>query len=41
MWAQMWDNIYSLVVPYPKKASVDVTDQMKQLVNFYLLFYFY
>ena len=34
MWAQMWDNIYSLVVPYPKKASVDVTDQMKQQVNY-------
>ena len=33
MWAQMWDNFYSLVVPYPTKASVDVTEQMKQQVN--------
>jgi peptidyl-dipeptidase A len=32
MWAQSWENIYPLVVPFPKKASIDVTEQMKQQV---------
>ncbi|XP_059351358.1 angiotensin-converting enzyme-like [Daphnia carinata] len=30
MWAQSWENIYSLVVPFPEKASIDVTEQMKE-----------
>lgn len=30
MWAQSWENIYSLVVPFPEKTSIDVTEQMKQ-----------
>uniref|UniRef100_A0A1B6C745 Angiotensin-converting enzyme n=1 Tax=Clastoptera arizonana TaxID=38151 RepID=A0A1B6C745_9HEMI len=30
MWAQSWNNIYNLTVPYPGKQSVDVTPQMKQ-----------
>ncbi|MDI3290727.1 M2 family metallopeptidase [Polyangium sp. 15x6] len=25
MWAQDWSNIYDLVTPYPKEASIDVT----------------
>jgi len=29
MWAQTWDNVYSLTVPFPGKTSVDVTEQMK------------
>lgn len=33
MWAQSWENIYSLVVPFPEKASIDVTEQMKQQVR--------
>lgn len=32
MWAQSWENIYSLVVPFPEKPSIDVTEQMKQQV---------
>ena len=32
MWAQSWENIYSLVVPFPEKASIDVTEQMIQQV---------
>ncbi|ESO94196.1 hypothetical protein LOTGIDRAFT_215685 [Lottia gigantea] len=30
MWAQTWNNIYSLVIPYPNKPSVDVTDALKE-----------
>jgi len=29
MWAQSWDNIYDLMVPYPHRSSVDVTPTMK------------
>lgn len=32
MWGQSWEHIYSLLVPYPDKASIDVTNQMKKLV---------
>jgi hypothetical protein len=32
MWAQSWEHIYPLVVPFPEKASIDVTEQMKQQV---------
>lgn len=32
MWSQSWANVYSLMIPYPDKASVDVTEQMKQQV---------
>jgi len=28
MWAQSWENVYSLAVPFPNKTSVDVTEQM-------------
>jgi peptidyl-dipeptidase A len=30
MWAQEWGNIYSLVEPYPKEASLDVTKAMEK-----------
>ncbi len=32
MWAQSWGNVYSLMVPYPKKSSIDVTEQLNQQV---------
>ncbi|EDV25300.1 uncharacterized protein TRIADDRAFT_37492 [Trichoplax adhaerens] len=28
MWAQSWINIYDMLVPYPKKQILDVTDEM-------------
>ncbi|XP_076456252.1 uncharacterized protein LOC143290570 isoform X2 [Babylonia areolata] len=28
MWAQEWNNIYDLLVPFPDKENVDVTDEM-------------
>ncbi|XP_061410805.1 angiotensin-converting enzyme-like [Lethenteron reissneri] len=28
MWSQQWNNIFDMVVPYPGKTSVDVTDTM-------------
>ncbi|KAM6368808.1 angiotensin-converting enzyme [Pluvialis apricaria] len=30
MWAQQWNNIYDLMVPYPEKPNVDVTSTMVQ-----------
>ncbi|HVE83744.1 MAG TPA: M2 family metallopeptidase [Myxococcales bacterium] len=30
MWAQGWQNIYSLVEPYPGQANLDVTAALKQ-----------
>ena len=33
MWAQSWEEIYDLVIPYPGKSSVDVTDAMKSQVS--------
>ena len=33
MWAQTWENIYSLTVPFPDKTSVDVTEEMKAQVR--------
>jgi len=29
MWAQQWDGVYQMTVPYPGKVSVDVTPTMK------------
>uniref|UniRef100_A0A915K016 Angiotensin-converting enzyme n=1 Tax=Romanomermis culicivorax TaxID=13658 RepID=A0A915K016_ROMCU len=29
MWAQEWVNLMDVLVPYPKKSRIDVTDQMK------------
>eukprot|EP00061_Rhincodon_typus_P011499 g36554.t1 len=28
MWAQQWNNIYDLVIPFPGKGNIDVTDVM-------------
>ncbi|XP_071484071.1 angiotensin-converting enzyme-like [Diadema antillarum] len=30
MWGRFWDNIYNLVVPYPDRPNIDVTDTMNQ-----------
>ncbi|XP_009867587.1 PREDICTED: angiotensin-converting enzyme [Apaloderma vittatum] len=30
MWAQQWNNIYDLMVPYPEKPNIDVTNTMVQ-----------
>nr|XP_036852820.1 angiotensin-converting enzyme-like [Manis javanica] len=30
MWAQSWDNIYDMVVPFPDKPNLDVTSTMVQ-----------
>lgn len=30
MWAQQWDNIYEILVPYPEIASIDVTTAMRE-----------
>ncbi|XP_061223897.1 angiotensin-converting enzyme [Neopsephotus bourkii] len=30
MWAQQWNNIYDLMVPYPDKPNLDVTSTMVQ-----------
>ncbi|XP_054620316.1 angiotensin-converting enzyme isoform X2 [Dunckerocampus dactyliophorus] len=28
MWAQTWNNIYGLMIPFPDKPNLDVTDEM-------------
>ncbi|XP_072105103.1 angiotensin-converting enzyme isoform X2 [Mobula birostris] len=28
MWAQQWNNIYNLMLPFPNKPNIDVTDMM-------------
>ncbi|XP_072417140.1 angiotensin-converting enzyme isoform X2 [Chiloscyllium punctatum] len=28
MWAQKWNNIYDLMIPFPSKGNIDVTDAM-------------
>lgn len=33
MWAQSWDNIYDMVVPFPDKPSLDITSTMVQKVR--------
>lgn len=33
MWAQSWNNIYDMVVPFPGKPSLDVTSAMVQKVS--------
>lgn len=33
MWAQSWDNIYDMVVPFPDKPNLDVTSTMVQKVS--------
>lgn len=33
MWAQSWDNLYDMVVPFPNKPSLDVTSTMVKKVS--------
>jgi len=33
MWAQSWQDIYDLVVPYPDKENIDVTPVLQAKVN--------
>ncbi|XP_070846561.1 angiotensin-converting enzyme [Chaetodon trifascialis] len=28
MWAQTWNNIYDMMIPFPEKPNLDVTDRM-------------
>uniref|UniRef100_A0A8C5GLA4 Angiotensin-converting enzyme n=1 Tax=Gouania willdenowi TaxID=441366 RepID=A0A8C5GLA4_GOUWI len=30
MWAQTWNNIYDMMIPFPDKPSMDVTNEMNQ-----------
>nr|XP_034299426.1 uncharacterized protein LOC117680950 isoform X1 [Crassostrea gigas] len=30
MWAQQWNNIYDLVIPYKNKAKIDITPVLKE-----------
>ncbi|KAM4622364.1 angiotensin-converting enzyme [Discoglossus pictus] len=30
MWAQQWNNIYDMMIPFPDKTNVDVTNAMRQ-----------
>lgn len=34
MWAQQWNNIYDLVIPYKNKAKIDITPVLKEKVGF-------
>lgn len=33
MWAQSWENVYNMVVPFPDKPNLDVTSAMVQKVS--------
>lgn len=33
MWAQTWNNIYDMMIPYPNKTNMDVTDKMVKDVS--------
>lgn len=33
MWAQSWESIYDMVVPFPDKPNLDVTSTMVQKVS--------
>ena len=39
MWSQSWSNIYDLLTPYPNAVSVDITQRMKDIVSFLILFH--
>ncbi|KAG7256896.1 hypothetical protein CRUP_021058 [Coryphaenoides rupestris] len=30
MWSQTWNNVYDLMIPFPDKPKVDVTDKMRE-----------
>ena len=34
MWSQQWNNIYDEVTPFKGKASVDVTEALKEQVSY-------
>lgn len=33
MWAQTWNNIYDMMIPFPDKPNIDVTDEMVRQVS--------
>lgn len=33
MWAQTWNNIYGMMIPFPEKPNLDVTDEMVSQVS--------
>jgi len=33
MWAQSWDNIYSILEPFPNATKVDITQAMLDQVK--------
>ncbi len=33
MWSQTWNNVYNMMIPFPDKPNVDVTDTMVAKVN--------
>ena len=33
MWAQEWQNLYDIMIPYKGKSNVDVTSQMQAQVS--------
>uniref|UniRef100_A0A8C3GC06 Angiotensin-converting enzyme n=1 Tax=Cyclopterus lumpus TaxID=8103 RepID=A0A8C3GC06_CYCLU len=40
MWAQTWNNIYDMMIPFPDKPNLDVTDEMvRQGYNATHMFY--
>lgn len=32
MWGRFWTNLYPLMIPYPDKPAIDVTEAMKNKV---------
>lgn len=33
MWAQTWNNLYDLMIPFPDKPNIDVTQEMQNQVS--------
>lgn len=33
MWAQTWNNLYELMIPFPDKPNIDVTKEMLAQVS--------
>lgn len=33
MWAQSWNNIYDMMIPFPDKPNIDVTSEMVKQVS--------
>lgn len=33
MWAQTWNNIYDMMIPFPDKPDIDVTNTMREQVS--------